>query len=264
MAVLPGWDSAKTVEKVHSFFESAETVSLAIAIFLELAGMRRSSDVAWVVLVISDATRQLYGRREKKLSETETKELRGHVAELSERNAVLEQQKRPRALNAEARNTLTALLAQYGKMRVDIIVFDHHIPETLLFADRLTSIFASAGWTIRQWESRKVTYRIPGPSVLVALADGHVTNESVDLAQKLAGALNALDIDCGISLGTFNCKGEFEPGAFHMRFQKPTVMMGFWGVAPFRVQIGAKQFSALPPTKLLIGRPARPVTPPQA
>jgi hypothetical protein len=48
-----------------------ETVSLAVAIFLELAGMRRSSSVPWVVLVISDTARQVYGRRERHLAEEE-------------------------------------------------------------------------------------------------------------------------------------------------------------------------------------------------
>jgi len=36
-----------------------------VAIFFEVIGMRRTDTVAWVALAISDAARQLYGRREK-------------------------------------------------------------------------------------------------------------------------------------------------------------------------------------------------------
>ena len=75
MAFLPGWPTPKTVEAINSFFEYLETISLAAAIALELSGMRLSSDVAWVVLVISDIGRQVYGRRDKLFSEMERAKL---------------------------------------------------------------------------------------------------------------------------------------------------------------------------------------------
>jgi len=65
MDFLPGGKSLQTVEKVHAVFESLETIFLVVAIFFEVIGMRRTDTVAWVALAISDAARQLYGRREK-------------------------------------------------------------------------------------------------------------------------------------------------------------------------------------------------------
>src|ERR1700681_7282 len=76
MGFLPGWKSPKTVEAINSVFEYSETIALAVAIALELSGMRLSSDVAWVVLVISDIGRQVYGRREKRLVEAEAAKFR--------------------------------------------------------------------------------------------------------------------------------------------------------------------------------------------
>jgi hypothetical protein len=174
------------------------------------------------------------------------------AAEANLARAKIEQRMKPRILTEEGRQTLKDLLTAYSQMSVDIVVFDHHIAETLRFADQITSVFATANWrVVRQWESRKATYRIPGSSVLIALGIGHVTNESLDLAEKVARVLAAVDIDCGVSPATFGCKGDFEPGDFQLKFQKPLVVMGIRSVAPFRIQIGAKQLSPLQPPRIV-------------
>ena len=214
-------------------------VGVAGELWIEIRASRVETD-------LREETNEVIARAEERAAEA----LKA-AAEANLARAKIEQRMRPRILGADDQQALKDLLTAHSKLHIDTIVFDHHIAETLRFADQIFSIFASAVWRVRQWESRQVTYRIPGPSVLIALAEGHVTNESMDVAEKLAAALTALDIDCGISPGAFGCKGEYTPGAFQIRFQKPTVIMGGASVAPFRIQIGAKQLSALPPSKVV-------------
>jgi hypothetical protein len=183
------------------------------------------------------------------------------AAEANLARVKIEQRMKRRFLSNEDLKALLDIVAPYARRSVDIIVFDHHEPETLNFARQLTRVFTSANWVVREWESRKVAYRIPGSSMLIAMAAEHVTSDALKLAQGISDVLTAIDIDCGISPGSFGCKGEFEPGDFQMRFQHPTVMMGVRGVAPFRIQIGAKQLSPLPPPRIFIGTPGKSAPP---
>jgi len=273
MIFFPGWESLKTVEKIHALFEWLETISLAIAIFLELSGMRRSSNVAWVALVISDAARQVYGRREKALSDKEAEVLRQsiesrdrEVSELRGRNVALEQRMGPRVLQETEVKGLIDLLAPYHKTRVEIIAFDAHVAEPLTFSGQIASLFVSAGFMgVRLWEARAGTHRIAGLSVIIAVAIGH-EDEFRQLAHAFARALKELGIDCGVGLGVFGCEGRneqgitkpyvFGPPQYQLRFEKPRQFMGIRAVSAFRVEVGAKQLTAIPPT--------RPITPLQA
>jgi hypothetical protein len=138
--LLPGWDSDRKVEKVHSFFEYAETISLAVAIFLELAGMRRSSNVAWVALVISDVGRQLYGRRDKTLQLAEANEWRTTVKNLSERFV-------DRRLTPEQSKRMADFLAQFSGQSVNVLEYGMSL-ESMTFSDDIVAVLANAGWKI--------------------------------------------------------------------------------------------------------------------
>jgi hypothetical protein len=187
------------------------------------------------------------------------------AAEANLARVKIEQRMKPRVLTTEGYRALVSLLAPFSSKSVDVIVFDHHIPETLLFADQLMTLFISAGWlVIREWESRKVVYRISGPSVVIAVAVGH-EDEFKELAHALARALMDIGVDCGVRLGSFGCKGpnprgqiapyELDREEFALRFQKPLVVMGTCAAAPFRVQIGEKQLSAPPPAIEVVPSP---------
>jgi hypothetical protein len=180
--------------------------------------------------------------------------------------AKIEQRMRPRVLDETETIGLINLLAPYQKTRIEIIVFDVHIGEPLLFSDQIASLFVSAGFaSVRHWEAQAGTHRIAGPSVIIAVAKGH-EDEFRELANTLARGLRALSIDCGVGLGVFGCEGpnnhglivpyEFGPPQYRLRFEKPKQFMGIRAVFAIRVEVGAKQLTAIPS--------GRPVTPPQA
>lgn len=164
----------------------------------------------------------------------------------------IEQRMRLRFLTAVDQENLRVLLTShplpsYPRMSVDVIVFDHHMREPQFLAGQITSLFNSINWVVRQWDSGKVTRRIEGSSVLVALAVEHVNAELVELADKFARSLTELGIDCSVEPGSFGCTGELTGFGFELRFEKYPVVTGHRGVAPFRIQIGAKQLVAFPP-----------------
>jgi hypothetical protein len=155
-----------------------------------------------------------------------------------------------RNLTEEDRERLKPLLTP--AMYVDIVVFDHHIPETGFFASQMIALFISARWRCREWESRAAKRRIPGPSLIIAVAVGY-EEKFKELASTLASALKELDIDCGVRLGAFGCDGEhgkFTPGDFEITFQEPRVQIfpGADKLSPFRIQIGERQLTP-PPTR---------------
>ena len=186
----------------------------------------------------------------------ETARLRNETAEANLARAKIEQQMSARAIAGSDHVELKKLLAPHAGKLVDIVVFDHHIFETLIFANQIFSLFVSSGWKGQFWESRKAKYRIVGPSVIVAIAKGH-EKEYMDLGDSLARALRDLGIDCAVRLSSFGLeKGkQFEPDEFQLTSVQPLVVFGVRTLSPFRIQIGAKQLAIFPP---------RPVTPPQA
>jgi hypothetical protein len=58
----------------------------------------------------------------------------------------------PRTISAPAHKALSDLLSSQAGKTVDIVVFDHHVPETSFFAHQLVPLFVNAGWKCRQWE----------------------------------------------------------------------------------------------------------------
>jgi hypothetical protein len=187
------------------------------------------------------------------------------AAEANLARAKIEQRMRPRVLDNTEVTSLIDLLVPYQKARVEIIVFDVHVGEPLIFSDQIASIFASAGFaSVRHWEAEAGTHRIAGPSVIIAVAKRH-EDEFRELADTLACALRALGIDCGVGLGVFGREGpnnqgviepyEFRPPQYRLRFEKPKQFMGIRAVAAFRVEVGAKQLTAIPPVRPVTARP---------
>jgi hypothetical protein len=161
----------------------------------------------------------------------------------------------PRNIGDLERRALIQLLSASAGQTVDIIVFDHHIQEAKLFANLgILSLFLAAKWKCRLWESRQARNRIPGASLLIIISEGHV-DEFKNLANALAALLNKSGIDCAVSPDTFGCKGEFTPGDFHLDCEEPCQFMGLRIVAPFRIQIGAKQVVPPMPVRTFTLRP---------
>lgn len=178
------------------------------------------------------------------------------TAEANLARAKIEQRMRPRILGEMEIRVLIDLLTPYNKTRLEIIVFDVHVAEPLVFSDQLASLFVSAGFqSVRHWEAQAGTHRIAGPSVIIAVAKGH-EDEFKELANKLAHALRAIDIECGVGLGVFGCEGpnergqtrpyEFGPPQYHLRFEKPKQFMGIRAVYALRIEVGAKQLTPIP------------------
>jgi uncharacterized protein YjeT (DUF2065 family) len=170
------------------------------------------------------------------------------AAEANLARVQIEQRMSPRKIGDSERRELIQLLSASAGQTVDIVVFDHHIQETKMFASRgILSLFLAAKWKCRLWESRAATYRIPGASLLIVTGEGHV-DKFKDLAAKMSGLLNKSGIDCDVSHGKFGCTGEFKPGEFHLECEEPRQFMGHRIVSPFRIQIGAKQ--VVPPVSI--------------
>jgi hypothetical protein len=138
-----GWASLKAVEKVHFFFESLETISLAAAIGLEFAGMRRASNIAWAVLVISDAGRWIYGRREKTLANQEAEEANLSRSRLEERLA-------DRTISAEQRTKLIEILSSRKGETIHIDSLLSSGREGLEFAINIAAAFKESGWNLTE------------------------------------------------------------------------------------------------------------------
>src|SRR5258708_1415369 len=134
----PGWGSLKAVEKVHFFFESLETISLAAAIVLELSGMRGISNAAWIVLVLADAGRGVYGRREKTLTDQSLKKEAG--ARLR-----IERQIGGRDITDAQRDLIAQKLSAYAGQRITICTFPTN-GETMWFAFEVWRLLKQAGW----------------------------------------------------------------------------------------------------------------------
>lgn len=177
------------------------------------------------------------------------------AAEANLARAQIEQRMSARSLGVAERKELNELLLTVTGNTVDIVEFDHHVQETKLFGYQILGPFHAAKWKCRVWESRAATFRIPGASVLIVVAQGHV-DQFGELAQSVSAILRKSGIDSDVRLGAFSAGKEFEPGDFHLELEDPPVYMGYRHVAPFRIQIGAKQLVPFPPTKIVTVRKA--------
>ena len=230
----------KAVEKHARLLEQAGGLLVIVGVAGELLVSRRAASVETDLRDISNAMLASALERAAKAEQA--------AAEANLARVQLEQRMSPRNIDDSERRELIQLLSASAGQTVDIVVFDHHIQETKLFASLgILSLFLAAKWRCRLWESRAVTYRIPGASLLIVTGQGHV-DEFKDLAAKMAGLLNKSGIDCDVSHGKFGCTGEFERGEFHLECEEPRQFMGHRIVSPFRIQIGAKQ--VVPPVSI--------------
>src|SRR6185295_17402509 len=107
------------------------------------------------------------------------------AAEANLARVKLEQRMKPRWIDDEGSDKLKGLLAAYPKMGIDIVMFEHHMPETQFVFTQLLDVFISVGWHCRVWESRRAKHRIPGPSVIFAVAAGY-EERLIALARAMA------------------------------------------------------------------------------
>lgn len=163
----------------------------------------------------------------------------------------LELRLRARTIAGPEHRELIKLLSAHAGKLVDIVVFDHHIPETEQFGIQVISLFLAAKWKCRLWKPNASTYRIPGPSLLILTGVGHV-NDLKGVANALANTLEKAELDCGIGLGKFGCEGEFKRTDFHLELEEPPQFMGMRIIAPLRIQIGAKQIVPPPFTTITV------------
>jgi hypothetical protein len=184
------------------------------------------------------------------------------AAEANLARVKLEQRMSPRTLFGPGHEELKNALASRTGTTVDIVLFDHHVQEAVLFVTQLFSVFRSAGWKLRVWKSRKAVVRIAGPPTLIVVAKGHETEFS-EFSANLARAFTALQVECAYTLGGFGLepKAEFEPGDFDLNLEEPRQFMGTRKLSPFRIQVGQMQLVSFPPanvTKLVSGNPRLP------
>jgi hypothetical protein len=174
------------------------------------------------------------------------------AAEANLARAKLEQRMAARTISDSERREIVKFLSASAGKTVDIVVFDHHIRETKLFAHlEIFGMFVAAKWKCRIWDSRAATYRIPGASLLIVIGEGkEYFEEFKHIASGLAEILKRSGVDCDVSGDRFGSKGEFTPGDFHLDGEHPSQFMGQRIVAPFRIQIGAKQ--VVPPVSIPI------------
>ena len=185
------------------------------------------------------------------------------AAEANLARVTLEQRMSPRTVFGPGHEELKRVLASRAGTTVDIVLFDHHVQETVLFVTQLISIFGTASWKLRVWKSRKAVTRISGPPTLIVVALDHESEFST-FAAELAGAFTALQIECAFMLGGFGLqnKAEFEPGDFDLQYEEPKQFMGLRKLSSFRIQVGQLQLVSLPlPNVAVVSR--KPAPPPQ-
>jgi hypothetical protein len=189
-------------------------------------------------------------RKSEKIADREIAELNDRAAQAELARAKIEQRMSARALTAEDFATLINLLRPHAGKLVDIVVFDHHVVETKLFAGQISFAFISAGWKCHTYESRTAPFRIVGPSIIVAVAKDH-EGEYMALADTLASAMKELNFDCLVRLSSFGFAlgKEFKPGEYELTSVHPVMASGARILSPFRIQIGAKQLATFPPAK---------------
>jgi hypothetical protein len=215
---------------------------------------RADSDVAQANERAAEALKAV-SRADLNIAElnTETERLRKETADANLARAKIEQRMSVRSFTADDFNKLITLLKPHSPKLVDIVVYDHHIPETKVFAGQLSFVFISAGWHCHMYESRAAKARISGPSVIVAVALDH-EGDNAALASTLASAINRPEIDCAVRLGSFGFAmgKEFNPGEFQLTLVHPFRAWGATILSPLRVQIGAKQIASYPSSKTAI------------
>jgi hypothetical protein len=153
------WDSPDAVAKIHSFFENLESLSLLVAITLELyidfaaepgtrstLWIKRISDVAWAVLVIADLSSRVYGWRDKKLSEIDKQALLDRLADTNNAVSKIRLQQAPRWVNFNHREFIGLL--QERPKGIAEIWYQRDDGEGFFFANNLQSWLVMAGWTV--------------------------------------------------------------------------------------------------------------------
>lgn len=135
-----GWDSPKTVAKVHALFENLETLALAVAIIFEVffSDFKRSDDAAWVILVIADVSQRLYGWRDKQISEAEKSALEANLGTL--REAVAD-----RRLTDEQSQRIAASLSAFAGRLINVCDCGPS-GEAMAFSRQILASLVNAGW----------------------------------------------------------------------------------------------------------------------
>jgi hypothetical protein len=173
------------------------------------------------------------------------------AAEANLARVKLEQRMSPRTLFGPGHEELKTVLASRADTTVDIVLFDHHVQETVLFAAQLISVFSEASWKTRLWKSRRAVTRIAGPPTLVITALNHASEFS-SFTLDLTRVLTSLRIECAHVFGGFGLeqKAEFEPGDFELAHEYPMRFMSLRKLSPFRIQVGQLQLVSLPPANV--------------
>lgn len=204
---LPGWDSAKRVDSIHSALEVIGLLSFAVAIILEAFDLRLGSIIGFSILVVAETFRYVYGRREKRLSEDAIEQEREvsrdnerRIADLNER-AERDRLERVRMERRLVRRTISRNLsddevkALQRRLRVFAgqpfaITFaptdDAATMEPEFFASQLCEVLQGAGWA---QENIPMTQRV-GKGVLIECNRGDERS-----AFRLARALSEVGIE---------------------------------------------------------------------
>jgi hypothetical protein len=152
----------------------------------------------------------------------------------------VEEKFKRRKLNTDAVKVMTDELQPYKGIRIDVFVFDHHIPEVVMLADSLNGALKIAGCDCRMW-MMGAGVRMLGQSLSMVCARDAAPHE-----EKIFPFLTAI---IGTALLKSDIRNSFGYGGFAKTDPRlPYGMAGYtaWdlaSVAPFRIQIVERSFT---------------------
>ncbi|HEY8024382.1 MAG TPA: hypothetical protein VIF60_07445 [Burkholderiaceae bacterium] len=158
MSFLPGWNSIELASKIHTWFEVAGIIVLAVLVLTETISLvysaRKDSLLeeksrAEEVRQKEDAAARLRERKldaeNKQLILAQLEEAKKESADAKVQTAKIKEQVAPRRLSADQRKELIAALAPFKGQQIDVfsVMGDS---EGRQFAESLIEILRAAGW----------------------------------------------------------------------------------------------------------------------
>jgi len=180
--------------------------------------------------------------RKSKMAEIEANdriaELKKRAAEAELARARIEEELfKPHVLTPEMQDEWRELLKEFSgsTKRVDVFMYDQHIPEAFTLADSINAVFLSAGWISKLWlgdDPRMIGTEV---TFITSIELGSTDDKSLQiLAGKLCATLFIAGIGCSFGVADIR----------HLAKKPAGGWSGAWDpqdIAPFRIQVGQRQ-----------------------
>lgn len=131
---LPGWDSPKTVSRISGLAELLGVILFAAAILAEVLKQPTTSFVLFGLMVVSEATRFVYGQRDKEASDVALSKLKNGLA--------------PRRVSQAQRDAIASALSGIAPEHVTVFR-NKEEQEIAVFAQDIAIAVRQAGWPVR-------------------------------------------------------------------------------------------------------------------